>query len=80
MIFFMLGVGSAKIPGAIEHWLRVLDDGTAPNVAPAPLAFSGEKPIVVGPPLRGEWITGDSVNNRPDAAHRRAVLIDDGHA
>ncbi len=81
MIFFMLDLGSAKIPGAIEHSLRVLDDkGADHDVAPAPLTVSGEKPIVVAPPLRGEWIAGDSVNNRPDAAHRRAVLIDDGHA
>jgi hypothetical protein len=35
---------------------------------------------VVAPPLRGEWIAGDSVNNLPDAAHRRAVLIENGHA
>ena len=59
----------------------MLDDkGADHDVAPAPLTVSGEKPIVVAPPLRGEWIAGDSVNNRPDAAHRRAVLIDDGHA
>jgi hypothetical protein len=32
------------------------------------------------PPLRGEWIAGDSASNRPDAAHRRAVLIDNGRA
>ena len=31
-------------------------------------------------PLRGDWIAGDSVNNRSDAAHRRAVLVDNGHA
>jgi murein DD-endopeptidase MepM/ murein hydrolase activator NlpD len=50
------------------------------NVVPSPLFVLDESPIVVAPPLRGEWIAGDSVNNRPDAAHRRAVLIEDGHA
>jgi murein DD-endopeptidase MepM/ murein hydrolase activator NlpD len=44
------------------------------------LLVSDESAIVVAPPLRGEWIAGDSVNNRPDAAHRRAVLIENGHA
>jgi hypothetical protein len=35
--------------------------------------------VHVAPPLRGEWFAGDCVNKAPDAAHRRAVLVDDGH-
>jgi Peptidase family M23 len=35
---------------------------------------------IEAPPLRGSWIAGDSANNRPNAAHRRAILIEDGHA
>jgi len=30
--------------------------------------------------LRGQWIAGDSLNNRPDAAHRRAVIVNGEHA
>jgi Peptidase family M23 len=50
------------------------------DVVLAPLAVAHDTPIVVAPPLRGQWIAGDSVSNVPDAAHRRAVLIDNGHA
>jgi Peptidase family M23 len=50
------------------------------DVVIAPLAVSTEAPIVVAPPLRGEWIAGDSASNRPDAAHRRAVLLENGRA
>ena len=77
----MLDLGKDQAPGAIEHSLHVRDEqGAAHDVALAPLPVSSERPIVVAPPLKGEWIAGDSVNNLPDAAHRRAVLIDNGHA
>lgn len=81
IVFLMLDLGKDQVPGAIEHSLRVIDEqGGVHDVALAPLPVSSERPIVVAPPLRGEWIAGDSVNNLPDAAHRRAVLIDNGHA
>jgi len=81
IVFFMLHLGKSKAPSAIEHSLHILDArGQAHDVALAPLPVSSERPIVVAPPLRGEWIAGDSVNNRPDAAHRRAVLVLNGQA
>ncbi len=81
IIFLMLDLGKDQAPSAIEHSLRVFDEqGGAHDVAPAPLLVSSERPIVVAPPLKGEWIAGDSVNNLPDAAHRRAILIENGHA
>ena len=81
IVFLGLNLGNDKAPNAIAHSLRVLDDkGEAHDVVIAPLAVSDETPIVVSPPLRGEWIAGDSASNRPDAAHRRAVLIENGHA
>lgn len=80
IVFLMLDLGKDQAPDAIEHSLRVLDDqGGTHDVMLAPLPVSRERPIVVAPPLKGEWIAGDSVNNLPDAAHRRAVLIDNGH-
>lgn len=81
IVFLALDLGKSKAPGTIEHSLRVSDDkGDGHEIVPAPLPIADESPIVVAPPLRGEWIAGDSANNRPDAAHRRAVLIDNGHA
>jgi murein DD-endopeptidase MepM/ murein hydrolase activator NlpD len=81
IVFLELNLGRDKAPNAIAHSLRVLDDkGEAHEVVIAPLAVSDETPIVVSPPLRGEWIAGDSASSRPDAAHRRAVLMENGHA
>ena len=81
VVFLLLDLGNSRAPSAVEHTLRVLDDKNAVHsVALAPLAVSTESAIVVSPPLRGDWIAGDSVNNRKDAAHRRAVLVDNGHA
>jgi len=81
IVFFMLDLGKPNAPSKIEHSLRVRDEqGGIHDILPTPVPASDESPIVVAPSLRGEWIAGDSVNNRPDAAHRRAVLIVDGHA
>jgi Peptidase family M23 len=45
------------------------------------LTVTPNAPLIVAPPLRGpDWIAGDSANNKPDAAHRRAVLFNNGHA
>jgi Peptidase family M23 len=81
VVFLTLDLGMSKAPTSIEHALRILDDkGEAQVVVLAPLSVSQETPIIVGPPLRGGWIAGDAANARRDAAHRRAVLIDNGHA
>jgi len=75
IVYLTLDLGKSAAPGAIAHTLHVLTDQKEPHdIVPQ------DKPIIVAPPLRGQWIAGDSVNNLPDAAHRRAVLIDNGHA
>jgi hypothetical protein len=80
LVFLTLDFGKAAAPGSVEHTLHVLADKSEPHdIALAPLAVVRDTPIVIAPPLRGEWIAGDSASNLPDAAHRRAVLIDDGH-
>ncbi len=80
LIYFLLDVGKSATPRTIDHSLHVLDDkGGTHDVAIAPLPVSAESPNVVAPPLRGEWIAGDSVSSATDAAHRRTVLIEDGH-
>jgi hypothetical protein len=82
VVFFGLDLGeNNQAPSKIEHILHVLDDqGGAHEVVPTPLMISNESPIVVAAPLRGTWIAGDSANNRSEAAHRRAILVDEGHA
>jgi hypothetical protein len=81
IVFTMLDLGRNQSPTEVEHILHVLDDqGRAHDVVPAPLMVSNESPIVIAPPLHGTWIAGDSVNNRSDAAHRRAILVEDGRA
>jgi hypothetical protein len=81
IVFLELDLGKSNAPDAIAHSLRVLDDHQAAHdIAIAPIPVSSDAPIVVAPPLRGEWIAGDSASNLPDAAHRRAVLVSDGHA
>jgi hypothetical protein len=81
LVFLSVDLGKAAAPNAIEHRLSVLDSkGGAHDIVPAPLNVSPEHPIVVAPPLRGQWLAGDSVSDAPDAAHRRAVLIENGRA
>ncbi len=81
LVFLVLDLGNNKTSAAIDHSLQVRDDkGNLHDLVPPVLAVLDEKPIVVAPPLRGEWIAGDSVSNLPDAAHRRAVLVENGHA
>lgn len=81
VVFLTLDFGKSPAPRAVTHTLHVLADKDEPHdIVLAPLQVSQDTPIVVAPPLRGQWIAGDSVNNLPDAAHRRAVLIDSGHA
>jgi murein DD-endopeptidase len=81
LVFLMLDLGKSQAPSTIAHTLRVLDNkGEAHDVPLAPLAVSSARPIVIGAPLRGQWMAGDSLSNAPDAAHRRAVLILNGRA
>jgi len=81
IVFLASDLGKGKVPSTIEHSLHVVDGkGEAHDVVLAPVPVSNESPIVLAPPLRGEWIAGDSINNGPQAAHRRAVLVDNGHA
>ena len=81
IVFLELNLGKDKAPRTIAHVLHVRDDkGEVHDVVITPLAVSDEAPIVVAPPLRGEWIAGDSASNLPDAAHRRAVLLENGQA
>jgi hypothetical protein len=81
VIFLELNLGKDKAPASIENTLRLRDDkGEVHDVNLAALKVSDELPLVIGAPLRGEWIAGDSASNRPDAAHRRALLFDSGQA
>jgi Peptidase family M23 len=83
VVYFLLDLGpdKAPTPTAIDHTLHVIaDDGGTHDISLRPLPVMDEKAIVVAPPLRGVWIAGDAVNNGPDAAHRKTILITDGVA
>jgi hypothetical protein len=71
-----------EVPAVIRNTLHMRSpDGTDHELAINPLTVKPDSPLVVAPPLRGPgWIAGDSANNNPDAAHRRAVLFDHGNA
>jgi len=71
-----------EVPGVINNTLHMRSpDGVDHALAITPLDVISTPPIVVAPPLRGpDWLAGDAANNRPDAAHRRAVLLDHGQA
>jgi hypothetical protein len=80
IVYFLLDVGDETTPGLIRHLLTVHDEsGEAHAIEPAPVPVSAASPIVVAPPLRGAWIAGDALNNGPDAAHRRTIIVEDGH-
>jgi hypothetical protein len=80
IIYLELDLGQTKTPAALTHDLHVKDDhGQSHTVAIAPAPVSDASPVVVAPPLRGDWLAGDSVNNAMDAAHRRTALVENGH-
>ena len=78
VIFFMLAFEQPnQVPRVLRHTLdfRAPDGSHHALVAP-PLNVTEQPPTVVAAPLRGDnWIAGDSVHNRPDAAHRRTILL-----
>jgi len=71
-----------EVPAAINNTLHLRSpDGVDHALAVEPVTVSNHAPIVIKPPLRGpDWLAGDSAHNAADAAHRRAVLLDHGHA
>lgn len=71
-----------EVPAIIHNILHLRSpDGVDHALTISTLAVKPNTPLVVAPPLRGpDWIAGDSANNNPDAAHRRAVLFDHGQA
>jgi hypothetical protein len=71
-----------EVPGVIQHNLHLRSpDGDDHALTISPLPVKPNAPLVVAPPLRGsDWIAGDSASNEPDAAHRRAILLNHGQA
>jgi hypothetical protein len=80
VIYFMLGFDNPiDVPRTLAHTLHFTSpDGVHHALAAQPLLVTQQAPVVVAPPLRGEWIAGDSVHNGPDAAHRRTILLEGG--
>jgi murein DD-endopeptidase MepM/ murein hydrolase activator NlpD len=83
IVFFALDFTRASdVPTALSHTLHLRSpDGVEHALTVQPLVVQQRAPIVVAPPLRGaDWLAGDSMHNGPDAAHRRAILFNDGRA
>jgi hypothetical protein len=83
VVFFALDFKRASdIPTTLSHTLHMRSsDGVEHSLVAEPLVVQRRTPIVVAAPLRGaDWIAGDSMHNGPDAAHRRAILLNDGRA
>jgi hypothetical protein len=81
VVFFMLPFKEAsRIPASLYHTLHFRSqDGIDHAISTKPLAVEPRAPVMVEAPLRGtDWIAGDAVHNGPDAAHRRALLFDQG--
>lgn len=82
VIYFMLSFDQKKeVPSTLQHTLHfTYPDGTDHALTPEPLRVGYGTPVTVAPPLSGDnWIAGDAVHNGPDAAHRRTILLLDGH-
>jgi hypothetical protein len=79
IVYLELDLGHEKAPATITHELHIADaKGEIHMVSLAPEPVLNAAPVVVGPPLRGDWIAGDAVNNGMDAAHRRAAMVEGG--
>jgi murein DD-endopeptidase MepM/ murein hydrolase activator NlpD len=73
---------SWEVPAVVNNTVHLRSpDGVDHALTIEPVNVTNAPPIVIAPPLRGpDWLAGDSANNGPDAAHRRAVLLNHGHA
>jgi hypothetical protein len=80
IVYLELDLGHNSKPATLTHELRMTDEhGASHVVSLGSEPVSDDPPIIVAPPLRGDWIAGDSANNGMDAAHRRAALVEDAH-
>ena len=81
VIYFMLEFAKpGDVPDTLEHTLHFTSpDGVHHALAAQSLAVGKQAAVVIAPPLKGDdWLAGDSVHNRPDAAHRRTILLEGG--
>jgi murein DD-endopeptidase len=87
IVYIWLTLDADKpLPTVLRHGLtftrKASNDNTAPTemFSQATVAVSKDKPIIIGPPLRGDiWLAGNGPDNGP-AGHRRALTVVDGVA
>jgi hypothetical protein len=69
IVYLELDLGHEKAPATITHELHIADaKGEIHMVSLAPEPVLNAAPVVVGPPLRGDWIAGDAVNSKRSVA------------
>jgi len=79
VLFVWLDLAPKELPAKLTHRLLFVRDGVQMAIEGVPVPVDLTKPIVLGPPLRGDrWLAGNGPSN--DANHRRTRLCLDGQA
>lgn len=83
MVFLMISTDASNAPTALRH--RLFFKPTAADSSDKELTVEGtrvavqnDKPLVIGPPLRGRWAAGNGLSN--DTGHRYAIIPINGQA
>jgi hypothetical protein len=83
MVFLMISTDASNAPTALRH--RLFFKPTAADSGDKELTLEGtrvavqnDKPLVIGPPLRGRWAAGNGLSN--DTGHRYAIIPINGQA
>jgi hypothetical protein len=73
--FFWVAADAATLPGSVRHRVTV----GALSVTGAPVTISAEKPVAIGPPLKGAgWLAANGPAS--GSGHRRALIATEGGA
>jgi len=80
VVFLTLDFDRAdEIPHTIQHTIHFTAEDKSAHTIPAELNVRDRAPIIVAAPLRGsDWFAGGA--NGPDSYHRRALMVEGGHA
>lgn len=80
VVFLALDFDRAdEIPHTIQHAIHFTADDKSTHTVPADVNVRDRAPIIVAAPLRGsDWLA--QAANGPDSYHRRALMIEGGHA
>lgn len=80
VVFLTLDFDRAdEIPHTVQHAIHFTADDKSTHSVPANLNVRDRAPVIVGAPLRGpDWFA--QAANGPNSYHRRALMVEGGHA